>query len=71
MEQSSEIKSVVSSAGETTLNEWSSSTTVPVAAMRNVAPRVAMLWNATNAVFGGVTGPYSVAKQCMCSGVYL
>ncbi len=22
-------------------------------------------------VLGGVTGPWSVAKQCMCSGVYL
>ena len=49
--------------------DWSASSTTPVAAMRNDAFDVDE--NASMPVFGGVMGPQKVARQCMCSGVYL
>eukprot|EP00967_Tisochrysis_lutea_P086069 scaffold121108_cov28-Tisochrysis_lutea.AAC.4 len=44
------------------------SSTTPVAEIRN--DFLASLWNASTPVFGGVTGPWKAAKQCICSGSF-
>jgi len=52
----------------------SRSRTTPVAAIRNRDPAASFcdtLWTAQNPVLAAVSGPKKVAKQCMCSGVYL
>lgn len=50
------------------------SRTTPVAATRNREPAASFwetLWTAQNPVLDAVKGPKKVAKQCICSGVYL
>mmetsp|Transcript_11490 Transcript_11490/g.49063 ORF Transcript_11490/g.49063 Transcript_11490/m.49063 type:complete len:673 (+) Transcript_11490:610-2628(+) len=54
-----------------TFMAWSTSNTTAVAAMRKLASLPLSVWKHTTPVFCGTIGPYTVAWQCMCSGVYL
>lgn len=45
--------------------------TVPVAAMRKPGFEAEKFWKHTKPVFGAMSGPQKVPKQCICSGVYL
>src|ERR1700749_4044954 len=45
--------------------------TTPVAAIRNPGLLLEKDCTQQNGVAGAIRGPYIVAKQCICSGVYL
>mmetsp|Transcript_32630 Transcript_32630/g.92522 ORF Transcript_32630/g.92522 Transcript_32630/m.92522 type:complete len:216 (+) Transcript_32630:549-1196(+) len=55
----------------TTLVAASSSSTTPVAAIRHPVTLFLSDCNARTPVLGGTSGPHSMARQCMCSGLYL